>query len=210
MDREQLRARLSSNYKWADYIRLLADFKQWLKDEQMPERITSDYLPTNENELMGFVFRFNGDESYNDVLPNNDLKALVMRVKDSDGDWAVVDEFFNVTADPKTKRTGIAHFLPQVYRGNIGNHRAILGRVCIRSDRGCWYFRTGSTKPQFGQIGLNWHNSAGLFNTSLGCVINESESRWKSVEKPLLNASSNKQNVPSCIIPQRFINEYFR
>lgn len=210
MTREELRKRLKENYRWQDYIRLLANYKQWLKDEKLAERISSDYLPSLENELAGFVFRFNADESYNDVLPNNDLKVLAMRIKDSDGDWGVRDEMFNVTADPKTKRTGIAHFLPQVYRGNIGNHRAILGRVCIRSDRGCWYFRTGQDVPQFGMIGLNWHNSAGLFNTSLGCVINEDENRWKLVEKPMLNAVSNRQNVPAAIVPLAFVNEYFR
>ncbi|HMQ78822.1 MAG TPA: hypothetical protein PKD94_04580 [Ignavibacteria bacterium] len=209
MTRRELRNKLESEYRWDDYIRLLADYKSWLKKKGLSERITCDYIPVSENDLMGFVFRFNDDESYNDVLPNNDLKVLAKRVI-SDGDWSVDDELFNVTADPKTKRNGIAHFLPQVYRGNIGNHRAIIGRICIRSDRGCWYFRTGDGKAIFGMIGLNWHNSAGFFNTSLGCVINEDENRWREVEKPMLKRVNNTQNIPCAIVAHEFTLEYFK
>lgn len=210
MTRDHIRNIMRSGYKWDDYVSLLTTYKGWLKTKGLNDRITSDYLPAQHNELMGFVFRFNEDESFNDELPNNDLKVLAMRVKDEDGDWAVNDQFFNVTADPKTRRKGIAHFLPQVYRGNIGNHRAIIGRICIRSDRGCWYFRTGDGKPQFGMIGLNWHNSAGFINTSLGCVINEDENRWKTIEKPMLNLTANRQNVPSAIVSYEFTKEYFK
>ncbi len=209
MTREELRNKLRTEFKWDDYLKLLEDYKTWLKGKGLGERITCNYIPVNENEMMGFVFRFNEDESYNDVITNNDLKVYAKRVT-SDGEPAVDDEFFNVTADPKTKREGIAHFLPQVYQGNIGDHRQVFGRICIRSDKGCWYFRTGNGKPQYGCIGLNWHNSAGLWNTSLGCVINEDENRWKAIEKPYLKSAANINKVPCAIVSWEFTKEYFK
>lgn len=160
-----------------------------------------------KNAIMVFVVRCNERISFNDVERNNDLLVIVEYISEDNFNLYT----FNVTADPKSQKPNIAHLIEQIYTGNIGLHRAILGRTCIRSDKGLWYRRTDLNgkpyDPKFGQIGINLHNSAGFWNSSLGCVILESEDDYKNVFKPLLNRVSNRNNIPVAVINQDYFTE---
>ena len=152
-----------------------------------------------KNAIIVFVVRCNDRISFNDVERNNDLLVIAEYINEDNFNLFT----FNVTADPKSKKPNIAHLIEQIYTGNIGLHRGILGRVCIRSDKGLWYRRTDSEgkpyKERFEQIGINIHDTGGFFNSSLGCVILESGSEYKNVFKPLLKRVSNKNNIPVAV-----------
>lgn len=210
MNKDILGAYLKANYRYEDYTKLLGDYKNWLVARNLGNRITDYMTPMLDRQIFILSFRFNTEEGYNDVQRNNDLQVIVQRIKDDDGDWAVLDHYFTVTMDPKTEKLGIAHFANQVYRGNRGYHRGISTRICVRSDDGCWYFRTGTMKYLFGCIGLNKHDTGGFFNSSLGCEIYAYDSAYKTIVKPLLEGITNPTHIPCAIIDMEFTNDYFK
>lgn len=183
---------------------LYYDFRK-SEDNYIAEDVKKISSFTN-GEIAAFVIRMNKSNSFNDVETNNDLLVILENVNDKNFNIFT----FNVTADPKSNKPNIAHVLEQIYRGNIRNHRWIFGRIAICSDRGLWYFRTKAGKiieRLFGMIGINIHDNGGFFNSSLGCVILELMSQYKTVFKPLLQRATNKENVPVFIMNQYFFNK---
>jgi len=163
-----------------------------------------------KNAIMVFVIRCNERISFNDIERNNDLLVIAEYI--SEDNFNVYT--FNVTADPKSQNPNIAHLIEQIYTGNIRPHRWIAGRQAICSDKGCWYRRTdkkGSAyDPKFGQIGINIHDTGGYFNSSLGCVILESDSEYKNVFKPLLKRCSNPNNIPCLIVNEDYFKDILK
>jgi hypothetical protein len=173
-----------------------------------PERIAlinNEFIkfPSIENEIAVFPIRLNERLSFNNTEGefNNDL-LFIMQYKGDDN--KVNKLFFNVTTDPKSKQLNIAHLVEQIYRGDIGIHRGDSTRLCIRSDYGTWFKRTDTlgneTVEEFGCIGLNIHDNHGAYNSSLGCVILESEQQYINVYKPMLKTVVNKKSIPVCVL----------
>lgn len=195
--RDKVKAYLLSFTRFDLYKQLLLGYiNNYLEDD----RVTCSIPDFKKNGIIVFVIRCNERISFNDEIRNNDLLVIAEYI--SEDNFNVYT--FNVTADPKSQSPNIAHLIEQVYTGNIGLHRSILGRVCIRSDKGTWYKRTDSKgnayKEKFEQIGLNIHDNGGFFNSSLGCVILENSNEYKNVFKPLLSRVSNRNNVPVAVM----------
>ena len=119
---------------------------------------------------------------------------------------------FNCTADPKYKKTRIANICEQIYFGNIRNHRQVAGRDAICQDLCEVYVRRyegGSWFEEKGFFGINIHNPAGAYNSSLGCVIISTDDDYLSEFRPLLRRV-NKKNIPVAIIRDNKFLDYER
>jgi len=130
----------------------------------------------------------------NDIYITNDLKR--------NNDWLILiynnlRYIYECTADPKYRKNKIANICEQVYFGNIRNHRGIYNRLAICQDNSDVYVRryTGNKwYEEHGKFGINIHNPAGFFNSSLGCVILANESRYINSFRPLLREVKKKTN----------------
>lgn len=201
--RNKIKHYLLSFTDFASYKELLYKYCNYLDDK----RVTYDSFTDKKNAIMVFVIRCNERISDNTAIRNNDLLVVV--------EYISLDNYnvytFNVTADPKSKQANIAHLIEQVYTGNVRPHRWIAGRLAICSDKGCWYRRTNSKgegyEAKFGQIGINIHDTGGFWNSSLGCVILESDSDYKNVFKPLLKRVSNSNSIPVAVINQDYFTD---
>ncbi len=156
-------------------------------------------LQVNYGKINAFVIRCNEMYTTNDMQRNNDFLVILQYNSDS------VDKYvFKVTADPHTRKYNIANLCEQIYAGNIRNHRQIAGRLAICQDFSPVRVRRyqSSTKyfEETGFFGINIHDNGGLFNSSLGCVILESEDEYKEYFKPLLQSAMNKTYVPVTVI----------
>jgi len=144
------------------------------------------------------VIRCNEVYITNDLKRNNDFLIICENKIDT-----VTTYVFNCTADPKYRRSKIANFMPQVYFANIRNHRQIPGRICLAQDL-CkvWVKRFQGVKnwEDHGNFGINIHNSAGFFNSSLGCVILASEDDFIKEFRPLLKRCKYKSKIPAAVM----------
>lgn len=202
--RKQIKDYLLSYTRFELFKQLVYGYANNYLDE---ERIQYQIFDNKKNNIIVFVIRCNERISFNDKERNNDLLVIAEYI--SEDNFNVYT--FNVTADPKAQNPNIAHLIEQIYTGNIRPHRWIAGRLAICSDKGCWYRRTDSKgKPydaKFGQIGINIHDTGGYFNSSLGCIILESDSEYKNVFKPLLKRCTNSNNIPVVVINQDYFKE---
>lgn len=199
---------------YAKYCVLTNAYIRWrMSQDKFVFSSTKKLEEFERGDIAVFVIRRNKSNSFNDedvdgdgkIDWNNDLLVIYEHVSEDNANIYT----FDVTADPKSNKANIAHLCEQIYRGNIGLHRGILGRVCIRSDRGTWNFRTNTLKKIvtsfFGLIGINIHDTGGFWNTSLGCVILASMDDYKNVFKPLLKRAKNQNNIPVYVINQYFL-----
>lgn len=166
---------------------------------------------TGSDLINVFIIRCNPIYVTNDIKRNNDWMFIIQnpgKLNSSHKKYT-----FQVTIDPKIRKYGIANSLPQQYLGNIRNHRWIPGRPAICQDNHkVWVRRYNKTGfyEEAGYFGINIHNNAGLFNSSLGCTILANENSYTQTFKPLLN-SLKKLNftneVPVTIMQdETFIN----
>lgn len=195
------------NFKYSDYKKLFENYKDWLVDDKVAQ---STGFPNSLDEIAVFVFRDNDSIDFNNIRRNNDL-LVVLQIVDSI--HSIKDEFIPCTADPYGQKEGIAHLCEQIYRGNVGLHRGIASRYCIRSDFdfGTWINRTDSKGKVIdknisknftsycGHFGINIHDSANLYNSSLGCVIIPSKNDYQIFRKMLLSAA-NPNNISVSVI----------
>lgn len=148
-----------------------------------------------EDVLNVIVIRCNDIYVTNNELRNNDWLVCI---------YNNLRYVYKCTADPKYKRDRIANLREQVYYGNIRPHRWIGWRTCIAQDN-CkvWVRRYANGKwyEELGHFGINIHNSAGYFNSSLGCVILADESRYINSFRPLLRTVKKQTNrIPVAVI----------
>lgn len=181
----------------------------------LSERIEKSVIyPDAVNSLVVIEIRCNVDISFNDEIRNNDLLYL-FRFDESD---RLTSFHFDCTTDPCTTKNRIAHTARQIYRGNVGNHKAINGRTCIRSDNGSgtWVRRTDTTgevipldpehsDAELGHYGINIHDNGGFANSSLGCTILAGGNYlqpgpYRDIYKPLLLKCSNNNNIPVVLL----------
>lgn len=153
----------------------------------------------NEDGINVIIKRNNPVETFNDEIRNND-DLIIIENKPA----TYTKYLFNVTADPKTRRFGIATLLPQAYYGNVRNHRGILGRPAICQDN-CpvWIKRYGG-KVEHGHFGIHIHDNGGFFNSSLGCTVLSSAESFINEFKPLLKRIKGKTISVICIQAEKF------
>ncbi len=167
--------------------------------------------PAIKDAIIVFEVRCNEEISFNDEIRNNDILFVV---EITDDEQSIVTHQFDCTTDPCSKKYNIAHTARQIYIGNIGIHRGIAERVCIRSDRGAgtWIRRTDAEgnviplNPQHadaicGHFGINIHDNGGFANSSMGCTIlaggdYEHPGPYRDEYKPLLKKTTNRSNIP--------------
>jgi hypothetical protein len=207
MDRSKLKTILK-DFSYSDYKSLYEKYRDWLVSEKIEP---SARFPRRQGEIGIFQFRCNEEISFNNELRNNDLLVLIEII---DNEQSIKDYFFDVTCDPKSKVSGIAHTCAQIYRGNVGAHRGDPNRPCIRSDNGfgTWFNRTDATGNIIdlnksdnltsipGHIGINIHNANGCYNSSLGCTMFDSEGAYQKVFRPVITHCFNQSNVMVILI----------
>lgn len=169
------------------------------------DRLLASYKPaekrfnTEPGTINVIAVRCNHLYITNDIERNNDVLMIVENKADDNFRRYIYD----VTADPKSRKPGIANLLPQIYLGNIRNHRQILGRPAICQDfDSVWvrrYNSNGIWKDENGLFGINIHDRGGFFNSSLGCIILGSEEEYRNEYKPLL-LRSEKKNIPVAVM----------
>lgn len=169
---------------------------------EVPEKYNLSKTQWNDNGLNVIVIRCNDIYVTNDMERNNDWMILFFRG---------LKYIFEVTADPKYRKNKIANICEQVYYGNIRNHRGIYNRDAICQDN-CkvWVRRYKNDKwyEELGHFGINIHNSAGFFNSSLGCVILADEKRYTQVFRPLLREAKTISNkIPVAVMNINWIRQ---
>lgn len=169
-------------------------FEKYRKEQNSPIS-----LQTANGSINAFVIRCNNMYITNDMERNNDFLVVLRYNPDN------VDKYaFKVTADPCTRRYNIANLCEQIYAGNIRNHRWIAGRIAICQDlypvKVRRYQNSSRYYEETGFFGINIHDNGGFWNSSLGCVILESEDEYKESYKPLLKSAANKNYVPVAVI----------
>ena len=169
---------------------------------ELPEKYNLSKVKWNDNGLSVIVIRCNDIYETNDIKRNNDWLILFFRG---------LKYIFQCTADPKYRKNKIANLCEQAYYGNIRNHRGIYNRDAICQDVDKVFVRryTGSKwYDESGYFGINIHNSNGLFNSSLGCVILADEKRYINTFRPLLREAKQISNkIPVVVINIKWLEE---
>lgn len=173
-----------SNKLWDDapednkregFIKLFNDFNEKLKGTKFENN-----LKFSETGLNFFSVRCNPIGRANDVERNNDALILI----------TPTDMYtFWETADPKTKRDGIAWALKYQWRANIRAHHWEKGRWAACQDN-CklWVGRFFGKvfKHFYGLFTIHVHNPGIYYNSGLGCqILNSDESYWKYMHPEL-------------------------
>ena len=150
------------------------------------------------NTINVIVIRCNDIYITNDIQRNNDwLVVIENRTNDT-----FIKYVFQVTADPKYRKDKIANLCEQIYFGNSRNHKSIPKRIAICQDTCQIYvkrYKGPTWWEDLGRFGINIHNSNGLFNSSLGCVILAKEDDYINEFRPLLNRVE-KSKIPVAVI----------
>lgn len=180
-----------------DYLVYLSKFKTKYHNPNVKWR-------DDDGTINVIVIRCNDLYVTNDMVRNNDYLCVIHNTGDS------YEQFvFNVTADPKTRKNRIANLCSQSYIGNIRNHRWIPNRLAICQDNDAIWVRRYENNKWFeenGYFGINIHNSAGFFNSSLGCVILSSEDSYINSFRPLLKKVQGK-SVPVIVMEENNFND---
>ena len=157
---------------------------------------------TDNKNIMAYIIRCNDYYITNDMKRNNDYLVVIWYDANS-----VIKYCFGVTADPKTRKKGIANIIEQVYFGNIRNHWWTLGRDAICQDNCDVWVRRYTLLTDYyeekGRFHINIHNNAGAFNSSLGCTIFADDSEYFNHFRPLLRNCTNKNYVPVSVISEK-------
>ena len=175
-------------------------FEKYVAELKHTEYLRNESIAWSDAEgtINVFVIRCNDMYITNDIQRNNDwLVVIENRPEDSFRRY-----IFKCTADPKYRRNKIANLVEQIYYGNVRNHRWIPGRDAICQDNNEIYVRryeNGEWFEEKGHFGINIHNSAGFFNTSLGCVVLASEDSYLNEFRPLLRRVQ-KINIPVAVL----------
>ena len=168
---------------------------------ELPEKFNQSKTKWTDTGLNVIVIRCNDIYITNDMERNNDWLILFFEGK---------KYIFQCTADPKYRKNKIANLCEQAYYGNIRNHRGIYNRDAICQDVYKVFVRryTGSKwYDESGYFGINIHNSNGLFNSSLGCVILADEKRYVSTFRPLLREAKKVSNkIPVVVVNLNWLN----
>lgn len=185
-------------------------YYNYLGHNNFTNNIRFDITPGGINV---FVIRMNSIYVTNDMKRNNDWMFIYQN--EIPGKQKSYNYVFQVTADPKTRKYRIANILPQIYGGNIRNHRWIFGRLAICQDNyKVWVRRFDKNEKDFvdekGFFGINIHDNAGMFNSSLGCVILANQSSYSNMFFPLLKEIKSIQKIiPVCVFQDNiFLNLY--
>lgn len=172
-------------YKYRDYLQ-----------NTNPKFLNGQDMVWNEAEgtINVMVIRCNDIYETNDRIRNNDWMVII----ENRGEGLFRRHIFKCTADPKYRQDNIANLCEQMYYGNIRNHRGIFGRLAICQDN-CkvWVrrYKGGNWIEEQGHFGINIHNPAGAFNSSLGCVILDTDSHYINEFRPLLKRTKGKVSV---------------
>ena len=132
--------------------------------------------------------RNNDENSFNDSIRNND-KLVIIENRPNDS-YRLYE--YTVTSDPSVKKPAIAHLCEGAYDSYaVRPHRWIAGRTALCQDAGeVRVFRTNSQGKlmyyEWGYFGINVHDTGGLWNSSLGCIILADLNLYKNEFKPLL------------------------
>lgn len=179
-------------------------FNNWfteLQSTQYKNGYDISYL-SDKGAINIFIIRMNKLGVMNDQKRNNDYMVMVYNAYDG-----IEKYVFDVTADPKTKRGGIASILPQVYKGNIRNHRWIFGRTAVCQDNHpVWVWRYGTNVTEKGFFGINIHDNGGAWNSSLGCTILADSDSYKENFKRVLDIVKKGEfanNIPVAVFEEK-------
>ena len=186
------------------YEQIFYHFKQSLKDTKYFKDIN---LRTGDGNIDCFTIRCNDYYVTNDMKRNNDYLVILEYLPEKVSKYC-----FHVTADPKTRKWGIANLIEQIYYGNIRNHHWTLGRDCIAQDNCKVWVRRYSNTTQYveqeGNFTINIHNNGGFFNSSLGCTILADDKDFISDYRPLLRRCTNRSYIPVCVIRDTLFEQY--
>ena len=200
MQGETLRNRIDKLETTGDLRNLFYRYQNYLEPTIYKNpRVDFD---NDEGHINVFIIRNNAIGIANDSLRNNDY-LIVTENSSAESEGSIY--VFSVTADPKTKRPGIAFALPCQWNGNIGFHHWLNWRDCIRQDNDdVWvrrYKADGSYYEEKGRFTIHIHDSGGFFNSSLGCTILASDDSYQSMFRPLLKKVKKTQTrVPVSLI----------
>lgn len=144
----------------------------------------------DEGTINVIIIRNNEEIDFNNRLMNND--ELIIFENRPNNNFRRYD--FKVTADPRSKKNGIAHLIEGAYESySVGLHRNIIGRVCLRQTEGQVRIARTDTLGRligfyWGYFGINVHDSGGFLNSSLGCIViaYDKQSQYQTEFKPLL------------------------
>jgi len=203
---------ISFHQIWRDYLTLARDRGRVIGEPKLR-------LGDKEINVMGI--RNNPEIGFNDKDSfYNDILVIEQTEKE-----AHLFYVFKVTMDPKSRLPKISHLLEQVAASYtaLRPHKYVPGRTAIVQDRdNVIVARTDSTgviindyKEQKGLFGINIHDSGGYLNSSMGCTVlegdsNENDNQFKKHFKPLIESSSNKEEIDYMVINKDAVIELAR
>lgn len=164
-----------------------------------------------EGTINVIVIRENAENSYNDVIRNND-HLLIFENRPNE---TFREYLYQVTADPSTNKYNIAHLCQGAYESyTVRPHRWIAGRTALCQDKGeVKIFRTNSKRGIidyfWGLFGINIHDTGGFWNSSLGCVILALKAQYLEYKQILLRAKTvyGKKAISVFVINRSYLKE---
>jgi hypothetical protein len=162
-----------------------------------------------EGSINVIVIRENDENSYNDVIRNND-HLLIFENRPNE---TFREYLYQVTADPSTNKAGIAHLCQGAYESyTVRPHRWIAGRTALCQDKGeVKIFRTDTKRRIidffWGYFGINLHDTGGFWNSSLGCVILALKAQYQEFKQLLLRTKLfyGKKAISVFVINRSFL-----
>lgn len=200
---QKVRDRIDKLNSKQDFKKLFYDLKDYLKSFK-DGKYYNEYPEFDERAgfINVFAVRCNDILVGNDKLRNNDYVFIWQNETPTDSAHIYV---FDVTADPKTQYKGMANILSQQYYGNIREHHQQDNRLAICQDNyRTWVRRPdgrGGSTDHYGFYTIHIHDNAGLYNTSLGCIILANQGSYKELFLPLLkNLRGKQKNIPVSVL----------